>query len=120
MRNGAGMLLPGSETVSDANARASRTAADYFVVDLGNGVWGGLSRAELTALGQTAADSTLAGHVKAIGRPYLYPDQSLETALRVLQQRRFVPVVHRADHRQLEGVLALDDVLQIFRGEDAL
>jgi chloride channel protein, CIC family len=43
---------------------------------------------------------------------HLYPDQSIETALRVLRGRPLVPVVHRADPGRLVGVVALDDVLR--------
>jgi CIC family chloride channel protein len=44
-------------------------------------------------------------------RVYLYPDQSIDAALRVLRGRALVPVVHRADPQRLVGVVALDDVV---------
>jgi len=46
-------------------------------------------------------------------RVYLYPDQSIETALRVLRGRPLVPVVHRADPERLVGVVGWDDVVGI-------
>jgi CBS domain-containing protein len=51
--------------------------------------------------------------VTPIPRPYLYPDQSIDFALRVLRHHPVVPVVHRADPGRLVGMLALDDVLQL-------
>jgi hypothetical protein len=54
----------------------------------------------------------LATLVAPIERPYLYPDQSIATALRSLRGRSYIPVVHRANRHRLEGVLALDDVVR--------
>jgi len=53
--------------------------------------------------------------MRPIVPPFLYPDQSLESALALLQQRPVVAVVHRADPTRLIGVLALDDVLRAYR-----
>ena len=73
--------------------------------------------AELLALASRArADSPLRSFVAPVERPYLYPDQSIEAALRALSGRPFVPVVHRANRARLEGVLALDDVLRAVAG----
>ena len=47
--------------------------------------------------------------------PAVFPDQSLENALRVMGGRPALPVVHRADPDRLEGVLALDDVLRRYQ-----
>ena len=52
-------------------------------------------------------------------RVYLYPDQSIETALRVLRGRPLVPVVHRADPQRLVGVVAWDDVVGIRDSRDS-
>lgn len=43
---------------------------------------------------------------------HLYPDQSLDTALRLIRGRRIVPVVHRADVRRMVGVFVVDDVIK--------
>jgi CIC family chloride channel protein len=120
MRDATGMTLSGDESVAAALARAAQApAAGYFLVDLGPGVWGGLSRADLDALGRTAPhDTPLRTRTPPLAAPYLYPDQSTATALRVLQGRPFVPVVHRADRTRLEGVLALDDVLRAVAGPE--
>jgi hypothetical protein len=60
-------------------------------------------------------DRPLGSIVPPIARPYLYPDQSIESALRALQERPFLPVVHRADPTLVVGMLALDDVLRLYR-----
>jgi CIC family chloride channel protein len=113
MRPSSATLLSGTDTLAAALARAKALETDYFVVALGNGSWAGISRAELTNLGATAsADVPLATLVAPIERPYLYPDQSIATALRSLRGRSYIPVVHRANRHRLEGVLALDDVVR--------
>jgi hypothetical protein len=47
--------------------------------------------------------------------PYLHPDHPLETALRYVDRWPIVPVVSRADFRQLEGVVSQRDVLERYR-----
>jgi chloride channel protein, CIC family len=118
MRDPAGMTFRGDESLSAGVARAAQVpAAGYFLVDMGKGVWGGLSRTELEHLHDTSPhDAPLRTLVAPLAPPYLYPDQSAATALRVLHGRPFVPVVHRADRTRLEGVLALDDVLRAVTG----
>lgn len=117
MRSAESTRLDGQETIGRALARANQVASDYFLVDLGPAIWGGVSRAELNALQQQEPDRPLASAVRAIARPYLYPDQPMEHALRVLHERPFVPVVHRADPKKLLGLIALEDVLGVYRGD---
>jgi CBS domain-containing protein len=47
--------------------------------------------------------------------PCLYPDLPLEAALRYVNQVRLVPVVNRADSRNLEGVISSEAVLKKYR-----
>jgi CIC family chloride channel protein len=61
-------------------------------------------------LALTADEAMMLADARA-ARVYLYPDQSIDTALRVLRGRTLVPVLHRADPQRLVGVVALDDVL---------
>jgi chloride channel protein, CIC family len=119
MRAPDGATLSGDESVAAAVLRAEDVRADVFLVELGAGAWAALTRADLLRLREAApAESPLRSLVVPLARPYLYPDQSIATALRVLRGRPFVPVVHRADHRRLEGLLVLDDVLHAVAGPD--
>jgi CIC family chloride channel protein len=43
---------------------------------------------------------------------YLYPDQSIDTALRLLRGRATAPVVHRADPQRVVGLFVLADVIK--------
>ena len=47
--------------------------------------------------------------------PGLYPDQSLETALRQISDRPFLPVVHRANPGMLMGIISVADMIAAYR-----
>lgn len=115
MRGGASVVLLGEMTIADAVRWMERSGERNFLVRTGSG-WSALSRERLTEAGKgdtTGAElRTLAG-LEAV--PSLYPDQSLESALRLLSGRPMLPVVHRADRSRLEGVMALDDLLNAYR-----
>lgn len=116
MRSPDGVQLRADESIDRGVARAEQVSTDYFLAALGDGTWGGISRDDLARLKtEGLGDKPLASEIKAIDRPYLYPDQSIELALTVLRERPFVPVVHRADARRLMGMVALDDILRVYR-----
>jgi len=117
MRSAEGTTLNGEETIGRAVERADQVSSDFFVVNLGDATWGGISRSELVAIGHADGERMLRTVAAPIARPYLYPDQSMEYALRVLHERPFVPVVHRADASRLLGLLALEDVLRVYRAD---
>jgi CBS domain-containing protein len=49
--------------------------------------------------------------------PYLYPDLALDAALRCVSQADLIPVVNRADLRELEGVVTREDVLSRYQAD---
>jgi CIC family chloride channel protein len=116
MRRADGIMLDGRESIERTLARADQVSSEFFLVRLPTGALGGISRGDLVALrdGEQRA-APLASVVSSIERPYLYPDQSIESALRALHERPFLPVVHRADPNRAVGMLALDDVLRLYR-----
>ena len=116
MRSPDGVQLRADESIDRGVARAAQVSTDYFLAALGEDTWGGISRDDLERLKTDGlGDKPLASEIKAIARPYLYPDQSIELALTVLRERPFVPVVHRADPRRLMGMVALEDILRVYR-----
>jgi CIC family chloride channel protein len=119
MRPVDGAMLDGSESIERAVQRAEQAAAEFFLVNLGAGAWGGISRQALLERCAEDATRSLASTIVPLARPYLYPDQSVESALRVLQERPVLPVVHRADPSLVVGMLALDDVLRLYRSATA-
>ena len=118
MRSPEGVLLAGDESVNRSVERAEQVSGDYFLVPLEDGLWAGVPRRELMQLKEAGdGDRPLAPLVSPIARPYLYPDQPMDFALRIMRERPFVPVVHRADSARLVGLLALEDVLRVYRAD---
>jgi CIC family chloride channel protein len=118
MRQPDAVTLFGEESLDRSMARAGQVSTDVFLVRLTPGVWGAISRSELTGCQKSAkGDRLLNSCVAPIPKPYLYPDQSMDFALRVLHERPVAPVVHRADHERLVGMLALEDVLRLHHSE---
>src|SRR5580658_6564522 len=118
-------VLDGQETVDAALAEAETSAADNLLVRLNPDGWGCVTRLELRALAaeeqggsslSSLASSSLASDSTSIGPiPVLHPDHPLEMALRYVDRWPVVPVVSRADFRQLEGVITERDVLERYR-----
>jgi CIC family chloride channel protein len=119
MRAVDGAMLDGSESVERAAERAGEVSAQFFLVNLGAGAWGGIARRELLERRSEDPTRSVASVIVPFARPYLYPDQSIESALRVLHERPVLPVVHRADPSLVVGMLALDDVLRLYRSTSA-
>jgi CBS domain-containing protein len=114
MRDAEPVLLRGDESVDRALTRASLASSGHFLVSLGEGQWGAVSRWELEQHStQGRAGELLSSIVPPIPGPYLYADQSIEFALRVLRAHPVVPVVHRAASTRIVGMLVLDDVVRL-------
>ena len=68
---------------------------------------------------QASADhhgsETMAALVEDKLVPILYPDFTLESALRRFGSLPLLPVVHRADPRQLIGVVSVELILKTYR-----
>jgi CIC family chloride channel protein len=114
---GFGGVLDATVPVSDAVARAAGESRAWFLVNLASGAW---VIAPVTMLEQLAANGkgTLAvGSAAAMAAPLpmLYPDQRLDAALRVIADHPVLPVVHRANPRQLVGVVSLEHILATYR-----
>ncbi|HUO61060.1 MAG TPA: chloride channel protein [Candidatus Acidoferrales bacterium] len=105
--------LLAEESLGTARALAHSSEAEFFLVSLSGGAWSGVSRD--TVLRNGFSDDVPLGSVFAPRLPYLYPDQSLDTALRAIQDWPILPVVHRANLRQLVGTITLPDILRTYR-----
>ena len=57
---------------------------------------------------------TLDTSIPGIRLPQLYPDYNLDAALHYVQDSTVVPVVHRANPRELLGVVTLKDILEAY------
>jgi len=98
----------------DANARRVQDCADpIFLVRLHPAGWSTISREQLQRLFQEGkGELTLGSVLPPQSVPSLYPDLPLDSALRYVNVYPLIPVVNRADSRQLEGVVSRDSVFQ--------
>jgi CIC family chloride channel protein len=96
----------------DANARRIQDSADStFLVRMNPSGWTTVSRELLQRLFQEGkGELTLGSVLPPQSLPSLYPDLALDAALRYVNLYPLVPVVNRADSRQLEGVISRDAV----------
>ncbi|MFB3921015.1 MAG: chloride channel protein [Terriglobia bacterium] len=111
-----GPLLDSGHTVTEA-LRAFETAhLEVLLVRVGDGTWTTTARTELArrveeGKGESALSSILPGQ----RLPWVYPDQPLQVALRQIGDWPLIPVVHRADSRNLQGIVSVEAILQAFR-----
>ena len=108
-------ILNGGDSVDQALQRIQDLPGD-FLVRLHPSGWRSVTADTLKRLvGEGKGEMTLGSALVTPALPYLHPDHTLETALRYVYQVPFVPVVHRADFGQLEGVISRDEVLEKYR-----
>ena len=108
-------VLNGEDTVEAALQQMDRTEYEHLLVRLQPNGWSTITKEQLRLL---AAEGKGAANLAAQSPrrvPYLHPDHPLETALRYVDRWPLIPVVSRADFRQLEGVVSQRDVLARYR-----
>ena len=106
----------GKSRVSTGNQLFERLQ-DIFLVRMHSAGWNVIARDTLHCLSSEGAEEfTLVSVVSKQTLQCLYPDLPLEAALRYVNQVRLVPVVNRADSRNLEGVISSEAVLKKYRG----
>jgi chloride channel protein, CIC family len=108
-------VIDGGETAEAATEVFERTQKDVVLVRLGPG-WSNISRDEVATLikegkGGEPIGMTLENRVI----PALHPDHPLDMSLRYVDRWQMVPVVNRANLRELEGVITERDVLERYR-----
>jgi CIC family chloride channel protein len=98
----------------DANARRVQNSADStFLVRMHPTGWGVVTREQLQRLFQEGkGELTLGSLLPAQSLPSLYPDLPLDSALRYVNDYPLIPVVNRADSRNLEGVISRESVFK--------
>jgi len=105
-------VLEGSDALEQAAARVAGQPENIFLVRMDPSGWSTLPRDLLERMIKEGKGSlTLASVLPTTRLAYLYPDLPLDAALRCVTQSELIPVVNRADLRELEGVVTRDDVL---------
>jgi len=109
-------VLESQDTPNKALLELDQSNAEHMVVRLSPSGWSSVSREQLRALeAEGKGTQTLGSLLSHNVVPFLHPDQPLEIALRYVDRWPIVPVVSRADFRQLEGVVSQRNVLERYR-----
>ena len=115
MRRFAAPVLSARDTVREA-LEAVRGTGESTLLVRGDFGWGSLPAAALELAGaKPGTDARISSLCAEVGLPTLHPDEPLETALRLLEDRPLLPVVRRSDRDILQGVLGLQEILQAYR-----
>lgn len=108
--------LEAAESVARALERAGASADSHVLVRYSTGRWTAIPKEQLQRqAAQGLPDLPLREILSPSRLPVLHPDQPLDDALSLVQEWPLVPVVSRADHRKLEGVVSLSDILRAYR-----
>ena len=111
-----GPVLDAQETLDRVLQLAEKSPSDLLLVRMSPTGWNSVTRQELrTMINEGKGAFSLSSVLPIHQIPYLHPDSPLELALRYVDRWPLVPVVSRADFRQLEGVISQQDVLEHYR-----
>jgi chloride channel protein, CIC family len=109
-------FLDAEDNLERALRLSAQAQHDVLLVRLRNSGWSSISKAEIKSMVDEGRGTQMVESVlTADAVPSLHPDMSLDTALRYVDRWPVVPVVHRADLRELEGVITQRDVLERYR-----
>lgn len=109
-------VLDADDTLERAVKMSGQAAHDALLVRLHPSGWSNISKAELKSLVEEGKGSeTLQSVLAEDAVPSLHPDLPLDTALRYVDRWPVVPVVNRANLKELEGVITQRDVLERYR-----
>jgi hypothetical protein len=109
-------VLDANKTLDETLQQLSQPGIEEALVRLSPSGWGIVSKKQVIALATDGKGTTALTELLPIPRiPFLHPDHPLETALRYVDRWALIPVVNRADFRQLEGVVTQRQVLERYR-----
>jgi CIC family chloride channel protein len=110
------LILDAANSLEEAQARLSDLPDPNFLVRMSPSGWSLVQRPELDRMIREGKNALTLGSVLPAQRlPFLYPDLPLELAIRYIGQFPVIPVVNRANPRQLEGVVTQDSVFSSYR-----
>lgn len=107
------VIVQAGERISDVLARTAQTKQAYLLLRAGVGDWRLLDREEIERqVCEPDSNRTIAAVQSKGPLPMLFPDESLEEALRWVSDWPVIPVVSRPDLGRLAGILTLQGVLR--------
>ena len=111
-----GPVLDAEKTLDQAMQALDHLECEHLLVRMTPSGWASITRQQLLKMASEGKGATSLGSLLPILQvPFLHPDHPLETALRYVDRWPLVPVVSRADFRQLEGVVTQRHVLERYR-----
>ncbi|HZT28262.1 MAG TPA: chloride channel protein [Bryobacteraceae bacterium] len=111
MRAVVDVVLPANLPVAEAAKQIETAGEERALVTFADGTWSTVTAEALRAsLAEENGTHALKEACRLEVLPRLYPDQSVDVALRYLGAYPLLPVVNRAHPDQLEGVLSLEDI----------
>jgi chloride channel protein, CIC family len=115
-------IILNAQDYVDANARRIQSSADStFLVRMHPSGWNTVTSEQLQRLFQEGkGELTLASVLPPQSLPSLYPDLALDAALHYVNVYPLVPVVNRADARNLEGVISREAVFAKYGTKQAI
>jgi CIC family chloride channel protein len=109
-------VLHCAQSVAEALRTLEHSQSGFALVEDEHEEWTTVSVAALEhAMQAGKADSSLSEVLAPERVAALFPDHPVGTALSALATAAQVPVVHRADQHKVVGLIALQDVLALFR-----
>jgi chloride channel protein, CIC family len=111
-----GPVLDSEDSVAKISQNVENNSAEVLLVRLRPSGWSSIDRPTIKKMiAEGKGEMKLSSVVDGQQIPFLHPDQSLDMALRYVDRWPVVPVVNRADFRQLEGVITQHNVLERYR-----
>ena len=108
-------VMHGEMRVEGALQRMNEASASLALVDDWSGGWNVITRAALQQAVMQRHDAVLRELLPPTRMEPLFPDHPLDVALQRMHDWPFLPVVHRADPRQVIGVISLQDVVRSYK-----
>ena len=113
------LVLDADVSLAEAEQRAQSLPDSVFLVRLHVGGWRSITKDDLSRMAKEGkGELTLGSVLPKQELPSLFPDLSLDMALRYVNQIPLVPVLNRADFHKLEGVITRDAVLNRYEAMD--
>jgi len=115
-------IILSAQDYVDANAQRVQNSTDSaFLVRMHPSGWSVITREQLQRMDREGkGELTLASVLPKQVLPSLYPDLTLDSALRYVNTYALIPVVNRADSRRLEGIISRDSVFAKYGGARAV
>ena len=109
-------VLESEETLNQALVKAEKASSDQLLVRMTPAGWSIVTKQQLRTMAAEGKGATSLGALLPILHvPSVHPDHPLDVALRYVDRWPVIPVVSRADFRQLDGIISERDVLERYR-----